>query len=78
MNLRQPVLTVRDVSFSLHGGEVLGLVGESGGGKSTLLRAVAGLWPPSAARPAAAYPAAACPAAACPVTVRLGLSAEIG
>ena len=34
---------VHDVSFSLHPGEMRGIVGESGGGKSTLLKAAMGL-----------------------------------
>ena len=32
-----------DVSFTLHAGEILGIVGESGNGKSTLLKAAMGL-----------------------------------
>jgi NitT/TauT family transport system ATP-binding protein len=36
-----------DVSLSVHGGEVLALLGRSGSGKSTLLRIMAGLIPPS-------------------------------
>ena len=39
--------TVRDVSLQIRRGEIFGLAGESGGGKSTLARAVAGLHAPS-------------------------------
>ena len=39
---------VRDVSFELRAGEVLGIVGESGCGKTTLGRALVGLVEPSA------------------------------
>ncbi|SUO94089.1 Glutathione import ATP-binding protein GsiA [Suttonella ornithocola] len=37
---------VKDVSFSLYPGEILGIVGESGAGKSTIGNAVAGLLTP--------------------------------
>lgn len=35
---------VRDVSFALKKGEILGVIGKNGSGKSTLLRAVAGVY----------------------------------
>jgi len=34
-----------DVSFSLKGGQALGIIGPSGAGKSTLARALVGVWP---------------------------------
>jgi peptide/nickel transport system ATP-binding protein len=42
------VKAVRDVSFDLRRGEVFGLVGESGCGKSTVARAIMGLYTPTA------------------------------
>ena len=42
---RTPVL--RDVDVSVHGGQVLGIVGENGSGKSTLLQILAGIIPPT-------------------------------
>ncbi len=44
----QPVTAVDGVSFSVASGETLGLVGESGCGKSSLARAIVGLPPPEA------------------------------
>jgi ABC-2 type transport system ATP-binding protein len=38
------------VSFTLNGGDLLGLIGPNGAGKTTLLRAIAGLQPVSAGR----------------------------
>jgi lipopolysaccharide transport system ATP-binding protein len=38
---------LRDVSLRVERGEFLGVVGRNGGGKSTLLRIVAGIYPPS-------------------------------
>lgn len=43
-----PVQALQDVSFSLHGGEVLGLLGDNGAGKSTLVKCVSGLHQPDA------------------------------
>jgi ATP-binding cassette, subfamily C, bacterial PrsD len=36
---------VQGISFDLKGGQALGLIGPSGGGKSTLARALVGIWP---------------------------------
>ncbi len=39
-----PNVTVRNVTFSLSSGDVLGVIGPSGSGKSTLVRGISGVW----------------------------------
>ncbi|MDY6984433.1 MAG: ATP-binding cassette domain-containing protein, partial [Pseudomonadota bacterium] len=41
---------VRGVSFQLNAGDVLGIIGPSASGKSTLARAILGIWPPVAGK----------------------------
>src|SRR3546814_15353996 len=42
----RPQLTLAGISFRLMAGEALGIVGASGSGKSPLVRALTGIWPP--------------------------------
>jgi teichoic acid transport system ATP-binding protein len=44
------VEAVRDVSFIVHPGEAIGVIGHNGSGKSTLLRTMAGLQPATSGR----------------------------
>lgn len=41
---------LRDVNFSLSRGETLGIIGRNGAGKSTVLRLIAGIYPPDAGK----------------------------
>ena len=41
-----PVQVLRDVSFTVNGGEIVGLMGRNGAGKTTLLRTIMGLITP--------------------------------
>ena len=43
---RVVVRALRDIGFSLRGGERLGLIGANGAGKTTLLRTIAGIYEP--------------------------------
>jgi ABC-2 type transport system ATP-binding protein len=43
-------VAVRDLSFEVKSGEILGLVGPNGAGKTTTLRALAGIHPPTEGR----------------------------
>jgi lipopolysaccharide transport system ATP-binding protein len=47
---RVVVQALRDISFSLHGGDRLGLIGANGAGKTTLLRTLAGIYEPVTGR----------------------------
>src|ERR1051325_3626186 len=43
----EKLIAVKDFSFSVKRGEILGLVGPNGAGKTTTLRAIAGIHPPT-------------------------------
>jgi ATP-binding cassette subfamily C protein len=43
-------IVVRDVSFTLQAGSALGIIGPSASGKSSLARALVGVWPPAAGK----------------------------
>jgi branched-chain amino acid transport system ATP-binding protein len=44
------VTALRDASFELHRGEILGLIGPNGAGKTTLINTITGVDPPTAGR----------------------------
>lgn len=44
------VTALKDVSFTLKDGDAVGLVGHNGAGKSTMLRTMAGIYPPSSGK----------------------------
>ncbi|WP_374488229.1 ABC transporter ATP-binding protein [Zoogloea sp.] len=44
------VTALKDVSFTLRDGDAVGLVGHNGAGKSTMLRTMAGIYPPHSGR----------------------------
>ncbi|MGH6711021.1 MAG: type I secretion system permease/ATPase [Bradyrhizobium sp.] len=43
----QSRLTLRNISFEAHPGEIVGIVGPSAAGKSSLARVITGVWPPA-------------------------------
>lgn len=45
--LTPPLLALDSVSFHINHGEVVGIIGKNGGGKSTLLKVIAGIYSPS-------------------------------
>ncbi len=45
-----PVKALREVSISLHRGEVLGLLGDNGAGKTTLVKCLSGIYVPDSGR----------------------------
>ena len=47
---KPPFVALENVSFDIHKGEVLGLIGRNGAGKSSLLRAIAGTLAPDRGR----------------------------
>lgn len=46
----KPIHAVKDLTFSVEEGEILGIIGRNGSGKTTLLRAVAGIFSPDSGK----------------------------
>lgn len=44
------ITALKDVSFTINEGDAVGLIGHNGAGKSTMLRTMAGIYPPSSGR----------------------------
>ena len=47
---KEPIWPLRDVSFEVNHGEIMGVIGKNGAGKTTLLRVIAGILEPDAGR----------------------------
>lgn len=45
-NLSNQILALDDISFTVNRGEIFGIIGPNGGGKTTLLRVIAGIYYP--------------------------------
>lgn len=41
-----PVAVLKGINFSIAAGEIIGVIGPSASGKSTLARMLVGIWPP--------------------------------
>jgi lipopolysaccharide transport system ATP-binding protein len=47
ITVRQPLFTISDFDLTVRRGETVGLIGPNGSGKSTILRLIAGIYPPT-------------------------------